>query len=123
MIVLTYNRRDEVLVTLGLLCQQSLPDTSIIVVDNASTDGTREMVQNRFPNVRVLSLPKNVGVSGWDYGILNTESEYVLLLDDDCAPDPGAIELMLQRFRADPGLAVLAFNIYGGAFSTEHWAS
>jgi GT2 family glycosyltransferase len=121
-IVLTWNRREEVLKTLDLLEKDDYPNKEVIVIDNASTDGTREAVLSRYPNVKVISLPYNLGISGWDFGIVNTDAEYVVCLDDDSSPDPGAISRMVKVFEADPRIGIVPFNIYGGAFATEDWA-
>lgn len=122
-VVLSWNRRDEVLETISLLNENHYPNLQIMVVDNASSDGTREAVSARYPRVEVLSLPYNVGISGWDFGIANTAAEYIVCLDDDSAPDPDAIERMVALFERSPRTAIVPFNIYGGAFSTEEWAA
>ncbi|WP_040905829.1 glycosyltransferase family 2 protein, partial [Streptomyces griseoflavus] len=55
-VIATRDRRDRLAVTLSRL--RELPERpEILVVDNASTDGTREMVARDFPGVRVLALP------------------------------------------------------------------
>lgn len=120
-IVLSWNRRDEVLETIGLLMQDQYPNLEITVVDNASSDGTRQAVTAAYPGVKVLSLPYNVGISGWDFGISDTDAKYVVCLDDDSVPDPDAISLMVAIFERDPRVGIVPFNIYGGAFSTEAW--
>src|SRR4051812_26859434 len=59
-VVLTFNRREEVLRTLSALA--ALPEQApIVVVDNASTDGTAEAIVAHFPQVRIVQLPANVG--------------------------------------------------------------
>src|SRR5437763_815431 len=55
-----------------------------VVVDNASTDGSAEMVRDEFPDVRLIDNERNVGVSAWNQGFALARGDYVLALDDDC---------------------------------------
>ena len=54
-----------------------------IVVDNASTDGTRELVESKFPHVRVLSSPNRGFAYGNNRGLEQTRARYLLLLNPD----------------------------------------
>lgn len=86
-VVLAYNRRDEVAVTLGkILAELEYPRDrlEILLVDNASTDGTADMVRERFPEVWVIRNAVNVGVSGWNVGLATSTGSWCLMLDDDC---------------------------------------
>jgi GT2 family glycosyltransferase len=121
-IVLSWNRRDEVLNTVGLLMQDDYPNLDVIVVDNASTDGTVAALMSAHPQVRVLALPHNLGISGRDVGVVNTNADIVAFFDDDSAPDPGAIVRMAALFAANPGVGIIPFGVYGGAHATEYMA-
>jgi N-acetylglucosaminyl-diphospho-decaprenol L-rhamnosyltransferase len=55
----------------------------LIVVDNASENGTPEMLAAEFPEVRVIVLPENVGTSGWNAGLVAGTGAWTLMLDDD----------------------------------------
>jgi GT2 family glycosyltransferase len=107
-VVVTRNRRDLLAGCLDALAAQSRPPDGILVVDNASTDGTAEWLRARFPGVEVLSLAENGGSSGgFSAGIaasLDGGSRWLWLLDDDSAPDPTALERLLEaRDGAPPG--------------------
>ncbi|TDD32543.1 glycosyltransferase [Actinomadura sp. KC06] len=98
-VVVTYNRRellDEALTALG--AQTRVPDR-VIVIDNASADGTAEMVADRFPDADLLTLPQNVGgAGGFSAGIaraLDGGADLLWLLDDDTVPGPKALEALL----------------------------
>ena len=98
-VVVTYNRRellDEALT--ALTAQTRVPDR-IVVVDNASADGTAEMVVGRFPQADLLTLPRNVGgAGGFSAGMaraLDGGAGLLWLLDDDTVPEPGALEALL----------------------------
>jgi GT2 family glycosyltransferase len=83
-IVVTWNARDHV-----AECLEAVADGpgEIIVVDNASTDGTPDLVAERFPNVRILRLPENRGFgAGNNEGMRAAAGRYFLLLNSDARP-------------------------------------
>ena len=85
--VLAFNRRDEVLTTLAKTLEElDYPADRLeaIVVDNASTDGTADVVRERFPAVRVIEMDRNVGAAGWNEAFRASSGAWCLVLDDDC---------------------------------------
>ena len=106
-VFLAYNRRDDLRVslqkTLGELDYER-DRLDVIVVDNASEDGTAEMLARDFPEVRVIERSTNSGVSGFNDGFAAAGGDYVLALDDDChLPSDGlrrAVE-EAERHRAE----------------------
>lgn len=86
-VYLAYNRRDELRESLRRMLSDSDYDpdlVDVIVVDNASTDRTADMVREEFQQVQLIVRDENVGVSGWNEGLAAASGEYVLALDDDC---------------------------------------
>ncbi|MER3603731.1 MAG: hypothetical protein C4298_08345, partial [Thermus sp.] len=63
-VVVTYNRKELLRECLETLRGQTRKVDHILVVDNASTDGTEEVLRAEFPEVEVLRLPENQGSSG-----------------------------------------------------------
>ncbi len=99
-VVVTHNRRallDECLT--ALTAQTRLPEW-ILVVDNASTDGTAEMVRAEHPEVEFLALPENIGGAGGFHEGLRTAhergAEWAWLMDDDTIPTPDALQALLH---------------------------
>ena len=94
-IVVTFNRRDLLAECLQALAEQTLAVDEIIVVDNASTDGTAEMVRERFPQARLEALAENRGgAGGFHHGLGLAHElghEWLWLMDDDTIPAPGAL--------------------------------
>lgn len=86
-------------------CLKSLEGepAEVIVVDNGSSDGSRELVQERFAWVRVIALDKNYGFCGAvNRGISASKTTYVILLNDDTVVESGfvrALETALDRDR------------------------
>jgi GT2 family glycosyltransferase len=99
-VVVTYNRRDLLTEALGALDRQTRALDAVLVVDNASTDGTPEMVRHRFPAVELISLQRNTGgAGGFAAGMacaLDRGADLVWLMDDDTVPEPDALEALLS---------------------------
>ncbi|MEV0402392.1 glycosyltransferase [Actinoallomurus sp. NPDC050550] len=97
--VVTYDRRDLLTEALTALEGQTRPPDTVVVVDNASADGTSRLVRERFPAVRLLELPRNTGgAGGFAAGIaraLELGADALWLLDDDTVPEPGALAALL----------------------------
>jgi N-acetylglucosaminyl-diphospho-decaprenol L-rhamnosyltransferase len=102
-IIVTYNSAEVIERCLeSLLLSASHPpldpsDVEIIVVDNASQDATREIIQSRFPQVRLLSNPHNVGYgSANNQGLALAQGEYALILNPDTWAEKSALSLLVS---------------------------
>jgi len=112
-VVITHNRREEALGTLAKLT--SLPSRPpIIVVDNASRDGTASAIEARFPGVELIRSERNLGAAGRNVGALAARTPYVAFSDDDSWWAPGSLGRAASRLRAFPRLAVVAARILVG---------
>ena len=75
------------------------PDNEIILVDNASTDGTVSFVRERFPAVKVLELPRNQGFGGGsNAGFRAAANDIVVLLNNDMRVEPDFLRPLLEGF-------------------------
>src|SRR5215831_7694420 len=75
----------------------------VVVVDNASTDGTTDLVRAEFPWAEVVSLPENRGfAAATNIGIRMTEAPYVLALNPDTEVTPAALEALVAVIEAHP---------------------
>jgi GT2 family glycosyltransferase len=95
------------------LCLTSLfrhynnPQSEVVVIDNASGDGSVEMVQKKFPQVRLLCNQDNVGFAkACNHGILASSAPYVLLLNSDCELHDDCISPLIEVLRANPAIGV-----------------
>ena len=86
----------------------------MVVVDNASTDGTVEAVRAGFPAVTVLPRERNLGAVGRNVGVRAATTPYVAFADDDSWWAPGALARAEQHLDAAPRLALLAARILVG---------
>ncbi len=117
-VVITRNRLGELLVTLGHL--SALPERpGIVVVDNASTDGTPGAVRERFPEVEVVSLTENVGAAGRNVGVERVDTPYVAFADDDSWWARDALSRAADLFDSHPGLALIAGRVLVGPQEKE----
>ena len=84
-------------------CLASLADepARVIVVDNGSTDGSRQLVQEKFPGARMIALEKNSGFcTAVNRGMEASDTAYVILLNNDTTVRPGlvrALEAALEK--------------------------
>jgi rhamnopyranosyl-N-acetylglucosaminyl-diphospho-decaprenol beta-1,3/1,4-galactofuranosyltransferase len=108
-VIVTYNRRDLLLESLAAVQAQRRQPDMVIVVDNASTDGTAAAVRARFPAVRLDGLDGNYGgAGGFAYGMaqaLGAGADLIWAMDDDTIPEPGALAALLAAREAYPGRA------------------
>lgn len=100
--VVSHNNLDTLKATLRSVADAGCPNTAIIVVDVASTDGTGEHLAAEWPGVRVIRLARNDGPSpGRNAGIRAARSRFVLLMDADVVVAPDAVRLLHAAMLAD----------------------
>ena len=100
----TWNKREDLRENLDALRAQTRPFAEIVVVDNASEDGTAAMVAERYPEVRLLVMPHSRygACETFNIGFKAARTPLVAILDDDVVLPPEWLE---QHRRAPPGRA------------------
>jgi GT2 family glycosyltransferase len=97
---------------LGSLRDQSFRGFETIVVDNGSTDGSRAFVKEHFPEVNVVPLGENRGIAtAFNAGIEASETEYVVLLNNDTEQDPGWLEALVRAAEEHPEAGFFASKL------------
>ncbi|HWC12312.1 MAG TPA: glycosyltransferase family 2 protein, partial [Acidimicrobiales bacterium] len=105
-VVVSYNSATYLPDCLRSLRSEGLAD--IVVVDNASSDGSVDVVRAADPEARVVETGANLGFgSAANRGVATTLSEYVLILNPDTVVEPGTVKALSEAFDRDPGLAVV----------------
>ncbi len=105
-VMITHNRREQLLETLGQMT--ALPDAApIVVVDNASTDGSADAVERRYPEVRLIRAQRNLGAVGRNVAVREVTTPYVVFCDDDTRWQPGSLTRAADQLDRHPGLGVV----------------
>ncbi len=100
-VVVNFNGGHRVLRVIEALARQSHALAEIIVVDNASEDGSPRSISERFPAVQILNLGSNTGLSNArNVGLRKLTSALALLVDHDIYPDERCVELMVRACEA-----------------------
>ena len=127
-VVLSWNGRDLTRDTLASLAACRLPDgwqLHTLVVDNASTDGSQQMVREEFPNVELLSLTENRRFAGGNNAgvtrALELGADAVMLLNNDVLADPALLEKLLAALAEDPRAGAVTPLIYFAPPTDRIW--
>jgi GT2 family glycosyltransferase len=112
-IVVNANGGDLLERALRAVAEQTLPPRRVLVVDNASTDGSVEGLERRHPTVEVIRLDRNVG-----FGAANNigvraaaDCDWIALLNPDAFPEPRWLEALIEGARADPSYSFFASRL------------
>jgi GT2 family glycosyltransferase len=118
LIILCYNGFDDTLACLRSLAQIDYPRDryEIVIVDNASSDGTPQTVRAAFPTATVIETGANLGfAAGNNVGIryaLEQNHDYVLLLNNDTEVAANFLRMLVDAAESDPAIGVAGPTIY-----------
>jgi len=124
-VLVTYNRVDLLVQTLDAVRRQTVPPSRVLVVDNASTDGTPEMCRRLFTEdgysaFRHVRLEDNTGgAGGFSRGMRLAHGaghDWLWLMDDDVAPDINCLEQLLRWRRISSCIHPRAIEVDGSSF-------
>ena len=131
-VIVTFNRKQDLEKTLALYEAQTLPPRAVLVVDNHSTDGTAEMLgawkeQESAIRHLVHTMPENVGGSGGFYAGMEqalalTDCEWLFVSDDDALPEQNALEHLADFCEREPELASESAALCGMVDAGDHIA-
>jgi GT2 family glycosyltransferase len=97
-VIPTWNGRDLLVRCLESLHAQSRSVDDIIVVDDGSTDGTKEMLNEHWPDVRIISMPVNGGFAkAMNAGLRAATGQWTLVLNNDVTLEPDCLQTMLVQ--------------------------
>ncbi len=125
LIVVTMNRKEILKRCLESFALQRYRDYEIVVVDNASSDGTGDLIRQAFPHARYFFLNTNSGVPGGrNHGIRMARGEFCVFIDDDAVfSGNNALGRVVSCFRSDNNLGCLAFRIVQPGDGCEEYKS
>ncbi|MGE5798458.1 MAG: glycosyltransferase family 2 protein [Ignavibacteria bacterium] len=112
-VVLNFNKKNDILDCLRSIFNLEYPEIEVIVVDNGSTDGSSEAIKSEYPDVHLVESKKNLGVAGGrnvgiKYADQNFNYKYLLFLDDDIVVDKKALTEMVCSFYKDKNIGIVA---------------
>lgn len=111
-LIITWNRKNDVLETIQSIYDQSYRNFEIVVVDNGSVDGTVQALIDKYPQVRSVFMEKNMGVSkGRNEGISIARGEIIFLLDSDGSLSKDTLNYTVNRMQKDPCIGVINCKI------------
>jgi hypothetical protein len=119
-VVVSYNTRADLLRCLSALSLNVTLPIEIVVVDNASEDGSASAVRAGFPEVRVLENSRNLGFSrANNLGLRETSAAYVLILNSDAELRPGCLEALCALLDRRPEVGAVGPRTLGGDGSIQ----
>ena len=102
-IIPNYNGKHFMEPCLASLKEQTFRDFKILVVDNASSDGSVAYMKTEYPDIEVIALDQNYGFSkAVNVGIEHSTTPYVILLNNDTTVDPHYVEEMVKAIEKSP---------------------
>jgi GT2 family glycosyltransferase len=136
-VILNTNRREDTLACLESLHRQSYPNLSIIVLDNASTDGSNEAVRAQYPRVQIIKLEQNLGYAGNNNVGIETAvqqgAQWVFVLNEDVILAEDAVSHLVSQAMEDPQVGMVGPMVYhyehpeviqsAGGVLTSNWLS
>jgi GT2 family glycosyltransferase len=106
--IVNYNGRAHLETLLASIAQQTYADHVVHVVDDASTDDSREYVEREWPRVRWLGAERNAGITAtMARAAASAETPFVAILNNDIELDPRWLEVLVQALRDRPGAAAV----------------
>ena len=116
-IVLNYNKKDMLLECLDSLHKQAYQACDVVVVDNASSDGSQDAVREQHPHIDLLCNDTNLGAiggrnAGFEYARKKYDFDYLLFLDDDAEVAVNSIEGLVNALNVDPDAGIACGKTY-----------
>src|SRR5262245_12256833 len=107
-IIVSYNKKDDVLRCLESLTQTHEVTFEVIVVDNASTDGTTDALAAGFLDITLICSTTNLGfAAGCNLGAKHARGEHLVFLNHDTMVDPGWLTALLRPLDSDANVGLV----------------
>lgn len=113
-VIVNYNRCDDLRQALASVMAQDFSPFETIVVDNVSTDASREMVRSEFPSVRLIESSRNTGMGGYTIGCRAARGAILFQMDNDSLmPSSDVLSKVVATFATAPdSVAILACRVH-----------
>ncbi len=108
-VIPNWNGLDLLKICLPSLKKQSFANFEVIIVDNGSTDGSKEYILKNFPDFKLISLEKNYGFSpAVNIGMKAADSNYVVLINNDTKVDKDCLKYLVAAADKNNEVAMVA---------------
>lgn len=108
-VIVTRNRKEDVRRSIDAYLGQIYDDKEVIVVDNQSTDGTREMMAQDYPDIKYLWLPDNFDIRTINIGVEMSDGDIIWRTDSDSHPEsPMAFQMVADIFKSQPNIDIIS---------------
>jgi GT2 family glycosyltransferase len=105
--ILNYNGYGLLQAYLPSIVAIDYPNKSIWVIDNSSTDGSLEFLENQYPEIGLIQNRGNYGFAkGYNLGLEKIEADYFLLINSDVEVKPGFLTPLVEAMEKDPKIAI-----------------
>jgi glycosyltransferase involved in cell wall biosynthesis len=120
-IIPVYNRKDSIEPCLESVLNQDFSDYEVIVIDDGSTDGTKDILKKYANRVRLHFHETNQGVSeSRNQGIRLAQSNFIAVTDSDCVVEPTWLKELIKPFSSDDKLMIVGGKVSDSA-SRSYW--
>jgi len=111
-IIVSYNSREYIERCLDSVQKILYPRFEVIVVDNASTDGSAEVIRRKYSFVKLICLPKNIGFAAANnLGFIMSKGDFIFLLNPDTEVDPTCLRWLVDAMLRDQEIGVCGAKI------------
>lgn len=108
-IIPSWNGLELLKVSLASLVKQTFTDFEIIVVENGSTDGSVQYLENNFPKIKLIKLQKNIGFApAVNLGIKKALGKYIILINNDTKVDKNCLQYLVKAADEHPEVGMVA---------------
>ena len=107
-VIVNYNGKNLLESLLKSVSNLNYKNYEIIVVDNASTDGSKELINKKYGKIKLVENKKNLGYSGINSALEYCSGEFILFLNNDMELDKNCITKMTQSIKSDKNAAMIA---------------
>lgn len=124
-VIPTWNGSRTISACILSLLKQTLPPSEIIVVDNGSSDNTPGIVTKSFPQIKLVCLPQNTGVSGGrntGIKVADKKSDYIFVFDHDMTADKKMLQKLFETAQRNSG-DIVTPKIYYKGVKNRIWAA
>ncbi len=121
-VIVTRNRKEDVKRSIDAYLNQNYEDKEVIVIDNQSTDGTREMIEQDYPQVKYMWLPDNFDIRAINIGVEMSTGDVIWRTDSDSHPEsPDAFQMAADIFNKFPDIHIISTEDIEVRKGNEPW--